>query len=109
MLTPGGVGSSLQSINEDYARQLLQLERQRLERLGQLAARQPPNEAAVTYEQLFRPAIANNLFREAEPAAQQVLKSASATRSSNFWRERSTSSPPPTGALTTNHWPTCAR
>ena len=67
----------MQSINEDYARQLLQLERQRLERLGQLAARQSPKEAAETYEQLFRLAIANNLFREAEPAAQQVLKSAS--------------------------------
>ena len=78
VLIPGGVGSSLLSINEDYARQLLQLERQRLVRLGQLAARQAPNEAAVTYEQLFRSAIANNLFREAEPAAQQVLKSASA-------------------------------
>ena len=78
VLIPGGVGSSLLSINEDYARQLLQLERQRLVRLGQLAARQSPNEAAETYEQLFRSAIANNLFREAEPAAQQVLKSASA-------------------------------
>jgi peroxiredoxin len=76
-LTPGRVGSSLLSINEDYARQLLQLERQRLERLAQLAARQTPKEAAATYEQLFRSAITNNLFREAEPAAQHVLKSAS--------------------------------
>jgi peroxiredoxin len=78
VLTTGGVGSSLLSINEDYARQLLQLERQRLERLAQLAARQTPKEAALTYEQLFRAAIANNLFREAEPAAQHVLRSASA-------------------------------
>jgi peroxiredoxin len=77
VLTPGGVGSSLLSINEDYARQLLQLERQRLERLGQLAARQTPKEAALTYEQLFRSAIDKNLFREAEPAAQLVLKSPS--------------------------------
>ena len=37
--------------------------------------RQSPQEAAETYEQLFRLAIANNLFREAEPAAEQVLKS----------------------------------
>jgi peroxiredoxin len=78
VLTPGGAGSSLLSINEDYARQLLQLERQRLERLAQLAGRQTPKEAALTYEELFRSAITNNLFREAEPAAQQVLKSASA-------------------------------
>ncbi len=76
VLSPAGAGASLQSIHEDYARQLLQLERQRLERLGQLAARQSPNEAAVTYEQLFRLAIANNLFREAEPAAKEALKSA---------------------------------
>ncbi len=71
-----GSGSlSLQAIHDDYARQLLQLERQRLDRLGQLAARQTPKEAAETYEQLFRLAIANNLFSAAEPAAQQVLKS----------------------------------
>jgi len=76
VLSPGGAGASLQTINEDYARQLLQLERQRLERLEQLASRQSPKEAAETYEQLFRLAIANDLFREAEPAAKQVLKSA---------------------------------
>ena len=69
VVRPIVAGGSLQSINEDYARQLLELERQRLERLGQLAARQPANEAAETYEELFRLAIANNLFREAEPAA----------------------------------------
>ena len=33
-----------------------------------------PKDAAETYEQLFRIAVTNNLFREAEPAAQQVLK-----------------------------------
>ena len=71
----GGGGLSLQAIHDEYARQLLQLERQRLDRLGQLAAQQMPKEAAETYEQLFRLAIANNLFGEAEPAAQQVLKS----------------------------------
>ena len=70
----GPVGS-LQSIHEDYARQLLAIERQRLQRLGQLAARQAPKDAAETYEHLFRLAITNNLFAEAEPAAKQVLKS----------------------------------
>ena len=79
VVRPVVVGGSMQSINEDYARQLLELERQRLERLRQLAARQPANEAAETYEELFRLAIANNLFREAEPAALEVLKSASAS------------------------------
>jgi thiol-disulfide isomerase/thioredoxin len=69
-----GAGTSLQSIHEDYARQLLLLERQRLDRLGQLAARQAPTEAAKTYEQLFRLAIANNLFTDAEAAANEALK-----------------------------------
>jgi peroxiredoxin len=75
VVTPAAVGITLQSINEDYGRRLIDLERQRLSRLQQLAARQSPQDAAETYEQLFRLAIANNLFRDAEPAAQQVLKS----------------------------------
>jgi hypothetical protein len=75
VLLPGAAGETLQSINANYNRQLLQLERQRLERLGQLAERQKPEDAAETYETLFRLAIANNLFGEAEPAAERVLKS----------------------------------
>jgi peroxiredoxin len=74
VLSPGGAGASLQSIQDDYNRQLLQIERQRLERLGQLASRQAPKDAIDTYEMLFRLAITNNLFREAEPFAQQVLR-----------------------------------
>jgi thiol-disulfide isomerase/thioredoxin len=74
-LVAGESGASLQSINEDYARQLLELERQRLSRLARLAMHQPPIEASETYEQLFRLAISNNLFREAEPAAREVMKS----------------------------------
>ena len=109
VLSPGGAGASLQSINDDYNRQLLQLERQRLERLGQLAARQSPKDAAETYEQMFRLAIANNLFREAEPAAKQALKSSSTSpRRPVSWPGRSTSSPRPTEALTTSRWPSCA-
>ena len=75
ILSPGAGGATLQSINDDYNRRLLQLERQRLEQMGQLAARQTPQEAADTYVQLFRLAIVNNLFKEAEPIADQVLKS----------------------------------
>jgi peroxiredoxin len=70
------VGETLQTINDDYNRTLLQIEKQRLDRLGQLAARQTPRDAAETYETLFRLAIANNLFVEAEPAAQRILKAA---------------------------------
>jgi thiol-disulfide isomerase/thioredoxin len=71
-----GGRESLQSINDDYNRRVLELERRRLERLGQLAGRQAPREADETYEMLFRLAIANNLFAEAEPAADRILQGA---------------------------------
>ena len=77
VLRPTMADVSVQSINEDYARQLLDLERQRLDALGKLAARQSPGEAVETYRELFHLAVANNLFREAEPAAHQVLKATS--------------------------------
>ena len=73
-LVPHGP-ETVQSITDDYNRFLLQLETQRLTRLTNLAARQSPQDAVQTYETLFRLAIANNLFTEAEPAAVQVLKS----------------------------------
>jgi thiol-disulfide isomerase/thioredoxin len=73
---PPAAGETLQSINDEYNRQLLQIEQQRLDRLVRLAASQPPKEAAETYELLFRLAIANNLFAQAEPTADHVLKSA---------------------------------
>jgi len=68
---------SIQTINDDYNHELLQLERRRLERMGHLAARQNPADAAVTYAQLFRLAIAGNLFRDAEPAAKTVVSNGS--------------------------------
>jgi peroxiredoxin len=78
-IVPGRGGSSVQEIDDDYNRQLLQLERQRLERLSRLAAQQPPKDAQATYELVFRLAIANSLFREAEPTAQQVIKGGNAS------------------------------
>ena len=77
-------GASIQAIDEEYNRRLLELEKQRLEKLAQLAARQPPKESLETYELLFRLAIANNLFREAEPIAQQVKKSGMASAPVSF-------------------------
>ncbi len=79
VMTAGQGVVSVQAIHEEYNRQLLELEKQRLEKLGQLAARQPRKDAQETYELLFRLAISNNLFREAEPIAQQVIKSGSAS------------------------------
>jgi thiol-disulfide isomerase/thioredoxin len=74
ILRPAGSPDSLQAINDDFSQQMLQLERRRLDRLSRLAARQDPTEAAGTYEQLFRLAIASNLFRDAEPAAGTIVK-----------------------------------
>ena len=68
------VDGSLQAIDDDYNRQLVQLDQRRLEQLGGLAARQKPAEAAATYERLFRLAIAGDLFREVEAAAGTVIK-----------------------------------
>ena len=64
---------SIKAIDDDYARQLLGLERRRLASLERLAAQQKPVDAAATYEKLFRLAIAANLFGDAEPAAKAVL------------------------------------
>lgn len=69
-----GANENVQAIDEDYTRQLLQLDQRRLERLGNLAARQKPADAAATYERLFRLAIAGDLFRDAEAAAGNALK-----------------------------------
>ncbi len=71
---------SIKSIDEEYHQELLRLDRRRLERLGRLAGRQKPAEAAATYEQLFRLAIAGNLFGDAEPAAKALLASESPSR-----------------------------
>jgi len=77
VVRPGAAGMTIQSINEDYNTQLLQIERTRLDRLAHLAKSQEPKEATETYELLFRLALANNLFREAEPVADLVLKTTS--------------------------------
>ncbi len=61
------------SIDEDYNRKLVELERQRLEQLARLAQGQPPPQAAATYERLFRLAIVGDLFRDVEPAADAVI------------------------------------
>jgi len=78
-----GANADVQAIDEDYARQLLQLDRRRLERLGELAARQKPADAAATYERLFRLAIADNLFRDAEAAANGALKQGTPSPTTN--------------------------
>jgi hypothetical protein len=74
---PSGVPAaenSVQSIDEAFNRQLLQLEQTRLQQLARLAAREEPAQAAATYERLFRLAIAADLFPAAEGAAVTVVE-----------------------------------
>jgi thiol-disulfide isomerase/thioredoxin len=73
-----GANRSLEDLNASYRRKLLELDRQRIADLAALAARANPAEADAAYAQLFHLAIARELFREAEPAAERSL--ASATR-----------------------------
>jgi thiol-disulfide isomerase/thioredoxin len=67
-------GDPIQAIDDEYNRQVLDLGRRRLEQLGRLAASQNPAAAAATYERLFRLAIADDLFRDAESAAATVVE-----------------------------------
>lgn len=68
---------AIRAIDDEHDRQIAALERHRLQRLAQLAARQAPAEAVATYEKLFRLAAAANLFGDAEPAAKAVLAAGS--------------------------------
>lgn len=69
-----GTAAAILAIDEAYASKLKALDVERLERLRALAAGLKPAEAAAVYEQLFRSAIAADLFAEAEPAAEAALK-----------------------------------
>ncbi len=71
---PAKVDAELQAIDDKYNQELLELDRRRLQALAQLAASQKPDRAAITYDRLFRLAIAADLFREAEGAARKVLE-----------------------------------
>ncbi len=73
----GAVDGAVRAIDEDYHAKLHVLERDRLDRLQRLAAERQPKEAAAVYEQIFRLAIANNLFVDAEPAADAAIKTGS--------------------------------
>ena len=73
----------IQAIDDEYNRQVLELGRRRLEQLAGLAARQTPAEAAATYERLFRLAIADDLFRDAESAAASVVEQGTPSAATN--------------------------
>jgi peroxiredoxin len=78
---------SVKSINDDFDRAVTALEKARLVRLERLAASQPKGEAEATYELLFQAAIATSLFREAEPAAERVIKEGTSSARVNLLAE----------------------
>ena len=73
----------VQAIDDDYSRQLLQLDQRRLEQLGRLASQRKPAKAAATYERLFRLAIAGDLFKDAEAAAGKVIEQGTPSHAAN--------------------------
>lgn len=73
--------STIEWINAEFDREVLTLERQRLQRLAKLAATQPKDQAAATYSALFSLAISRGLYAEAEPVAESVIKSKDASPS----------------------------
>ncbi len=65
--------STREAIDSAYRAAVLQADRLHLQRLAKLAATQPKDEAARTYEDLFRSAIGRGLPVEVEAAADRVL------------------------------------
>lgn len=70
-----GTAAAIVQIDEAYAARLKVLDVERLKQLQALAATLKPADAAAVYEQLFRSAIAADIFIEAEPAADAAMKS----------------------------------
>jgi thiol-disulfide isomerase/thioredoxin len=66
---------SLAELDASFSRRFAELERMRVAGLAALAARKDGEEADQVYRELFRAAIALDLVRDAEPAAQNCLKS----------------------------------
>src|SRR5690348_12610922 len=66
--------TSVDELNAAYAKKLRDLDRQRVADLAALAGSKGGEEAARAYRELFNLAVARELYVEAEPAAQQYLK-----------------------------------
>lgn len=67
--------ATTEGINAEFEREVLALERRRLQRLAKVAATQPKDQAAATYSAIFSLAISRGLYAEAEPVAESVIKS----------------------------------
>jgi thiol-disulfide isomerase/thioredoxin len=73
--TPAGGPTTRESIEAEFRRDLIRVEKARIERLTALAASQPRAEAARTYDDIFRFAMASGLYNETEPVAEKVIAS----------------------------------
>jgi thiol-disulfide isomerase/thioredoxin len=74
-LAPARVGASIEAINAEYERELVQIERRRIDSLGRLALSEPKEKAAAAFDACFRLAIAKNLYADAAPYALKVIQS----------------------------------
>lgn len=70
---------SLAAIDADFERDSLKLVKARLERLAQLGGAKSGAESDRAYETYFRIVIANSLYSDAEPTAETVMKSTTAS------------------------------
>ncbi len=103
-------GETLQSINDDYNRQLLQT------RAAAAGAARPTGRGPGAQggrrdlRDAVPPGHRQQPVRRGRAGRRRVLKTAEqpVRRSSGSWPRRSTSSPRPTGATTTSRWPTSA-
>jgi thiol-disulfide isomerase/thioredoxin len=66
---------SLEELNAHYAQQMTELDRRQIADLTALASRQTGNQAELTYQQLFRLAVARDLYDAAAKAAQDYTAS----------------------------------
>jgi peroxiredoxin len=77
---PGGQGGeSVEAIDAEFRRDVMNLERRRIERLDALARMQPKDEAQATYVALFRDALTVGLYDQVEPIAERVLQARDAS------------------------------
>ncbi len=74
-----GAEETIESIDADFERQLVALEKQRLDRLARLAATQTGAQANTTYTAYLQQALTGNLFQEAEPLAERLIEQGNGT------------------------------
>ena len=84
---PASAPTTREAIEAEFRREMARAERGRIERLAALAAGQPKDEAAKTYAELFRHAIATGLYDAAEPVAERLIRSGEATPDVAFMAE----------------------